>query len=104
MIQEKKELNNIYTLPIKIPSFIHTKEPIKKSGETALDDLREDFYLRAIEREQYRKTLYENIVHSLNQKDSDLNAEFERKIILYKEENELTDNEIENIELENVMN
>lgn len=26
------------------------------------------------------------------------------KIILYKEENELTDNEIENIELENVMN
>lgn len=100
MIQEKKELNNIYTLPIKIPSFI-PKEPIKKSGETALDDLREDFlYLRAIEREQYRKTLYENIVHSLNQKDSDLNAEFERKIILYKEENELTDNEIENIELE----
>ena len=63
--------------------------------------MREDFlYLRAIEREQYRKTLYENIVHSLNQKDSDLNAEFERKIILYKEENELTDNEIENIELE----
>lgn len=55
MIQEKKELNNIYTLPIKIPSFI-PKEPIKKSGETALDDLREDFlYLRAIEREQYRK-------------------------------------------------
>ena len=36
----------------------------------------------------------------MNQKDSDLNAEFERKIILYKEENELTDNEIENIELE----
>ncbi|TES18246.1 hypothetical protein E1N06_13135, partial [Staphylococcus epidermidis] len=36
----------------------------------------------------------------LNQKDSDLNSEFERKIILYKEENELTDNEIENIELE----
>lgn len=100
MIQVKKEINNIYKLPIKIPSFI-PKEPIKKSGETALDDLREDFlYLRAIEREQYRKTLYENIVHSLNQKDSDLNAEFERKIILYKEENELKDNEIENIELE----
>ena len=35
MIQEKKELNNIYTLPIKIPSFI-PKEPIKSQVKQLL--------------------------------------------------------------------
>lgn len=94
------KIHNTYTLPINIPEYVY-KEPIKKASETPLDDLREDFiFTREIEREQYRKTLYENINNKINQKDSELNSDFERKIILFKEESELTDEEIGIIEKE----
>lgn len=94
------KIEKTYTIPINIPEYIY-KAPIKKTGETPLDDLREDFiFTRKIEREQYRKTLYDNINNKIYQKDSELNSDFERKIILFKEESELTDEEIAIIEKE----
>lgn len=94
------KIEKTYTIPINIPEYIY-KAPIKKTGETPLDDLREDFiFTREIEREQYRKTLYDNINNKIYQKDSELNSDFERKIILFKEESELTDEEIAIIEKE----
>ncbi|UVI86665.1 coiled-coil domain-containing protein [Staphylococcus aureus] len=96
--QDDKE--NPYSLPINIPSYVY-EEPIKRVGETPLDELRADFlFTRGLEREQYRKTLFDSLIHNISQKNSELNSKFERKISLFKEENTLTDDEIEALEKE----